>query len=1058
MALPLPGPVSPGLGPKCPEFQLGLFCFPRAARPRSHSVGEDAARLLGRFEALRRLRHPGLGRYLDALIGRDHHIFVAAEHSSRVLADALRDNPQGLDEQFAVKMVRQLVDALVYLNGQGLVHGHLEAKAVLFSESGGVKLTGHGLGHLVWHGRLADFPLCARGAHLAPELAPGPRSGGSGARPCSKPDVWGLGVLLLEALHGEWRPDLGPAAAHAAGCSARADDEVRVMREAVILQTAFALKRFAEAASNGARALSTAALLGGSAAAELAKAEADGIALPLPTEVPPNADPILCHAEDLYRQWLSGRSSSRGAQELRNLWEVCLTAHPAFRPSPADVASHPALAAAKGKDSQGSGDLRWTDCPALQCERVPPPHQFEACTPPSSPLQYLVDLGADVEHVYYWWNLAGGDAFEVLVERGMLRPVPPIFRLPLYVRDRGADDQRGAAVGFLSSRAEGGAQTHELDEDVYGTCHHGLWGPPGTVQPRMAGVDLRPLCSAVAAAERAAAGEVPAEQMRPASLYERQHHFTYQWLRFRQFGRLLLGLPSSRPELFREAADDIPPLLRPRAWAAILGSDADSDRFCWTPFYEQLLASPMEPGLDSRKRQAMQALPCHELFGHPEGRRRLERLVHALLQANPALGRVDGLGAVAAPMAALYADNEVAAFLALQRLLHGFLWQLYSEEGPRCRGQSMQLFGALLGFADPQLALHLQEMGMPPDAYASEWFPSWFALAFPMAQLVLLWDALLLRGPQFSLFVAVCLMHSFRQALLITDEASNVSSFLASCAQLVDVPFLVQASTALFQAVPASVTLPLYPRHSAGEALLSHCGPAAVAAVDRDWSEGLQQDMGVRSAAPTQSGRFKMKEDYEVAAREHLAQRSLEQWRMCGWWWRRAASSLTPPIITVDDLISFRSSCFILDVRTHDEYIEGHFQGSSFVRDPCDGELRHILPPDVLSLGTTPTAVPVVGAELPAAGSQPGTSSGGGSDAEELTEVVAPWLFDFLPSCDSPPGLRIRLVVVVAQPADCGAPFAERLVRAGVRHVVCLLGGAASLRADARAYLATGVD
>jgi len=86
---------------------------------------------------------------------------------------------------------------------------------------------------------------------------------------------------------------------------------------------------------------------------------------------------------------------------------------------------------------------------------------------------------------------------------------------------------------------------------------------------------------------------------------------------------------------------------------------------------------------------------------------------------------------------------------------------------------------------------------------------------------LLLWDAILLKPPQFPLFVGVCLMHFFRQALLGMDEVAHVSSFLASCTQLVDVAVLAQASLALFQAVPASVTLPVYARHSAGEALLT---------------------------------------------------------------------------------------------------------------------------------------------------------------------------------------------------------------------------------------------
>jgi len=330
----------------------------------------------------------------------------------------------------------------------------------------------------------------------------------------------------------------------------------------------------------------------------------------------------------------------------------------------------------------------------------------------------------------------------------------------------------------------------------------------------------------------------------------------------------------------------------------------------------------------------------------------------------------------------------------------------------------------------------LNSIGMQPDLYASDWFHTWFAALLPVHQTLLLWDTVLLRPPQFPLFLGVCLMHSFRRSLLAMDEASHVSNFLASCAQLADVGVLVQAALALFQAVPASVTLPVYPRHSAGEALLSRPGSAAVAAVDLEWHED-QLSGGPGEADPNL-------DPILAAAREHLSQRAVEQWRQCEWWRRRAASALTAPVITVDDLLSFRSRCFVLDVRSHEEFAAGHFQGSNHIRDPEDGELSCIVPLEVLNLGGTPVS--------------PTDPQGG--EGDEGSEAASPWLFAFDPSDDVPPELRVRLVVIVGAGARCdfGASFAERLICIGVRHVVCLLGGAGALRADAPRYLVTGPE
>merc|ERR1712032_1403098 len=131
------------------------------------------------------------------------------------------------------------------------------------------------------------------------------------------------------------------------------------------------------------------------------------------------------------------------------------------------------------------------------------------------------------------------------------------------------------------------------------------------------------------------------------------------------------------------------------------------------------------------------------------------------------------------------------------------------------------------------------------------------------------------------------------------------------------------------------------------------------------------------------------------------------------------------------------------------EYAEGHFQASVHVPDADEGNLENIVPTEVLSLGRAP----------PAAHMNEAAASTNHATAVEVTEDGAamastpPWLFAFDPSDEAPPELRIRLVVIVGSRGDFGANFAERLICHGVRHVVCLLGGAGALRADAPRYL-----
>lgn len=71
--------------------------------------------------------------------------------------------------------------------------------------------------------------------------------------------------------------------------------------------------------------------------------------------------------------------------------------------------------------------------------------------------------------------------------------------------------------------------------------------------------------------------------------------------------------------------------------------------------------------------------------------------------------------------------------------------------------------------------------GMQPDTYANEWFPTWFALLLPFQQLLPLWDAMVVRPPQFALFVAVCLLHSFRKAARASNHLGLESSIGRDC-------------------------------------------------------------------------------------------------------------------------------------------------------------------------------------------------------------------------------------------------------------------------------------
>ncbi|CAK9079738.1 TBC domain-containing protein kinase-like protein [Durusdinium trenchii] len=846
-----------------------------------------------------------------------------------------------------------------------------------------------GMQPLTWSPLTPADPCC-----LSPEVA------GEHLKQAScQPDVWSLGIVLLQMLQGPWSHLLSEAPSE------------RRRGGLVAAETAAELWRFANSSVSTANpGLTLPVVLNW---ADMGDGSA-GSALPIPQSLQMMNDASIIELQGSYRQWLKGEGLCSGGL-VNDFWEECVTLRPSQRPRPQDLASHACMAQPDLVSAAGVWTVRGDANLYSRDDEAPP----EAA---SQPQRYLQSMGVDLAHLSYWWHLAGGSPYRVAAERLLLRPTPAIFRLPLFVLD--SHEEEGHRSTFLSEEMTTATSRPSAKTDATGMQ---FWDPPPEAPLGFFSVDLTDLCQGLHAADRA-----NAKDLRPESLYERHQHFAYQWLRVKQFQRLLAALTHRRVELFREASEDLPPLLRSSIWSALLGGAPllESDEACWSPFYEHLLTTPLGGGFsdgqgvgnyllerpssggtgrsfsdDERWKVAMRSVP-RDSFDSSDSNRRFDRLIHALLAANPDLQHPEGLGALCCVVTAVFQQREEAAFLALQRLLHGFLWPLYGPDGLAQRRRSLQIFGTLMSFADPQLALHLHELGMQPDAYASDWLCTWFAKLLPLPQAILLWDTLLLHPPQFQLFVGLCLVHFFRESLLSLNEASQIATFLSSCAQLVDIQVLVTAARDFFQALPASLTLPVYPRHSAGEALLWEEGAAPIAA-DPSWGY-LNSMLGGQPQEKSE-------------AQQKLAQHATEQWRQCEWWRQRSKNVSTPPIITVDDFLSYRSRCFILDVRPTEEFDNCHFQSSIHVSDPEAPDLLSSLPPDFVSHCGTPR------------------------EAQE--EPASPWLFATS---------RLRLVVVIGA-EDFGIAFADRLLNAGIRHVLCLLGGIAGLREQAPTYL-TRVD
>ncbi len=170
--------------------------------PREGKSGHRAER---EARAAASLRHPRCQRILS--LARDPaHVYITYEYiPGRTLREAMRGGE--LDDRAAIEVAAQISEALAHAHGKGIVHRDVKPSNVLLAEAEAVdvRLLDFGLAQMAEFDTLTalgDIPGTL--AYISPE-----RLQGLTATPAA--DVWGVGVLLWEALAGEhpfWGGDM----------------------------------------------------------------------------------------------------------------------------------------------------------------------------------------------------------------------------------------------------------------------------------------------------------------------------------------------------------------------------------------------------------------------------------------------------------------------------------------------------------------------------------------------------------------------------------------------------------------------------------------------------------------------------------------------------------------------------------------------------------------------------------------------------------------------------------------------------------------------------------
>src|SRR4051812_11408109 len=167
--------------------------------------GKSGHRAEREARAAASLRHERCQRILS--LARDaSHVYIAYEYvPGRTLREAMRSGE--LDDRASLEVAAQIADALAHAHGKGIVHRDVKPSNVLLAESGSidVRLLDFGLAQMEEFDTLTalgDIPGTL--AYISPERL-------QGLPATTAADIWGLGVVLWEALAGEhpfWGGDM----------------------------------------------------------------------------------------------------------------------------------------------------------------------------------------------------------------------------------------------------------------------------------------------------------------------------------------------------------------------------------------------------------------------------------------------------------------------------------------------------------------------------------------------------------------------------------------------------------------------------------------------------------------------------------------------------------------------------------------------------------------------------------------------------------------------------------------------------------------------------------
>ncbi|XP_063674727.1 TBC domain-containing protein kinase-like protein [Bolinopsis microptera] len=400
-----------------------------------------------------------------------------------------------------------------------------------------------------------------------------------------------------------------------------------------------------------------------------------------------------------------------------------------------------------------------------------------------SELEDPLSRACSLVELYELWRMAGGDVLAELEKFGLVRGSIPICDLPL--------------VSLPS-----GEIYKEHRDNILGERQTLYPISPSLIVKRLAHVEPEVFYPLTLTKCKLSKGMQDMSQL-PTVIKER--NIEYQLHRIKLFTALLHGYPATVDAIRKEAMLDVPPLLRRYVWSALLEIKGDIE-----DYYNKIDKTQSLGAID---RQIDVDIPrCHQynhFLSSPTGHWKLRRVLKAWVIDHPDLTYWQGLDSLAAPFLVLHSGNEALAYASLKTFVRKYVNNFFLKDNSHVMTEYLWVFCQLVMFHDPELALHIQNMGFIPELYAIPWFLTMFTHVFPLQKIFYLWDTMLLGNSSFPMFLGAAVLIQVRETLLSYEF--NECILLFSDMPDVDIDKIIKDAMRMYQITPMTLT---YRKHS----------------------------------------------------------------------------------------------------------------------------------------------------------------------------------------------------------------------------------------------------